>query len=105
MPAVALERTLVKSPPELWHVLAAGDALSRRLGAVRVEAARAPHILEWENDVARGVLELEASGWGTTVRARADVLDASAAVDVDAEVARRLEGLLDDLGSSALSAG
>jgi hypothetical protein len=97
MAPVEVERTLVKSPPELWQVLAAGDALDRCLGDVRSETADAPRLLRWQTDVAHGVFELEAAGWGTKVRAFAD--------GSDANVERRLETLLDELGSSALSAG
>lgn len=103
MPNVELERTLVKSPPELWEELASAESLSRWLGDVRVRAAEPPHRLEWDNDIAQGVIELEASGWGTKVRALADTACAN---DLgDAEVERRLEVLLDDLGSSSLTSG
>jgi hypothetical protein len=95
MATVEVERTLVKSPPELWEELAAPDGLRRWLGDVRVSAAEPPHRLSWEGDVAAGVIELEASGWGTKVRALAE----TGAPGVE----QRLEGLLDDLGSSSLS--
>jgi hypothetical protein len=98
--AVEVERTLVKSPPEIWDVLVSGDALSRWLGDIRVQAARAPTALEWQSDVARGVIELEASGWGTKVRAHAE---SGRDDSQQAEVAGRLESLLDDIGSSALT--
>ena len=97
MPTIELERTLVKSPPELWEELAAPDGLSRWLGDVRVLTAEPPHRLEWDNDVAAGVIELEASGWGTKVRALADG-------DGD-RIEERLSELLDDLGSSSLTSG
>ena len=72
MPSVELERTMVKSPPELWEELSSEQGLSRWLGDVRVSSAEPPNRLEWDSDVARGVIELEASGWGTTVRAQAE---------------------------------
>jgi hypothetical protein len=98
MATVELERTLVKSPPELWEELAAPDGLRRWLGDVRVRAAEPPNRLEWDSDVAEGVIELEASGWGTKVRALAEGGGAPG-------VEERLTGLLDDLGSSSLSGG
>jgi hypothetical protein len=97
MPKVELERTLVKSPPELWEELSAPDGLSRWLGEVRVLAADPPHRLEWDNDVVAGVIELEASGWGTKVRALAEPGQPG--------VEDRLTELLDDLGSSSLTSG
>jgi hypothetical protein len=97
MATVELERTLVKSPPELWEELAAPDGLRRWLGEVRVLAADPPHRLEWDSEVAEGVIELEASGWGTKVRALAK----AGAPGVE----EQLTDLLDDLGSSSLTGG
>jgi hypothetical protein len=99
--AVELECTLVKSPPELWEELAAEPALRRWLGDVVVSSAQPPHRLEWGSDVAKGVIELEASGWGTKVRAVAESADGNRSDD--GEVERRLATLLDDLGSSSLT--
>jgi hypothetical protein len=101
--AVELECTLVKSPPELWDELASDDGLARWLGRVVVNAAEPPHRLEWDSDVARGVIELEASGWGTKVRALAESAEGDERNDADVE--RRLASLLDDLGSSSLTSG
>jgi hypothetical protein len=97
MANVELERTLVKSAPELWEELATEPGLRRWLGEVQVSATDPPHRLEWDSDVASGVIELEVSGWGTKVRASAE--------DGGAEMERRLEELLDDLGASSLTSG
>jgi hypothetical protein len=108
MPTVELERTLVKSPPELWDELASAPGLSRWLGKVRVRAKEPPCRLEWDSDLARGVIELEAAGWGTKVRAVADGATGPGADErlLDgAELERRLTELLDDLGSSSLQTG
>jgi hypothetical protein len=105
MAAVALERTLVKSPPELWDELSTAEALGRWLGTVQVRAAEPPHRLEWGSDVARGVIELETSGWGTKVRALADAEQASDGDSAETEIERQLTNLLDDLGSSSLTTG
>jgi hypothetical protein len=96
MANIELERTLVKSAPELWDELASDSGLRRWLGDVRVRAAEPPHRLEWDSEVASGVIELEASGWGTKVRAVASGED---------EVESRLSLLLDDLGASSLTSG
>jgi uncharacterized protein YndB with AHSA1/START domain len=95
MATVELERTLVKSPPELWEELAAPEGLRRWFGEIRVRVAEPPHRLEWDSDVAEGVIELEASGWGTKVRALAEAGEPG--------VEERLAHLLDDLGSSSLT--
>jgi hypothetical protein len=106
---IELERTLVKSPPELWEELASEPGLGRWLDEVEVREAHAPNRIEWAARGARGTIELEPSGWGTRVRAHAQTgassfWDRFRVVD-DAEVERRLEQLLDHLGSSTLTSG
>jgi hypothetical protein len=101
MPDVELERTLVKSPPEVWEELASEPGLSRWLGEVVVNAADPPSRLEWGSDIAQGAIELEASGWGTKVRAMADPSAANGLGD--GQVERQLTTLLDDLGSTSLT--
>lgn len=107
MPVIELERTLVKSPPELWAQIGSGAGLSRWLGDVRVLAAEAPTRLEWDRDGASGVIELEASGWGTKIRAQADPgqVPAWERLHGGHELERSLRRLLDDLGSSSLTSG
>jgi hypothetical protein len=109
MPTIDLERTLLKSPPELWDELASDQGLSRWLGDVRVSAAKPPSRIEWNGHGARGVIELEPSGWGTKVRAQAEI-----GADTFWERLRHrekstleqgLEALFDDLGSSSLTSG
>jgi hypothetical protein len=107
MASVEVERTLVKSPPELWDEVGSEQALSRWLGQVRVSAESPPHRLEWESDVARGLIELESSGWGTKVRARAETTRGLAwrRMHRGYELEGSLKKLLDDLGSSSLTSG
>ena len=71
MPTIELERTLVKSPPELWDEIASQEALARWLPGVRLGSLDPPSRIEWNADGVRGVIELEASGWGTRIRAQA----------------------------------
>ena len=60
----------MKSPPELWTEIASDEGLGRWLGRRRpCDAAEAPGRLEWSRSDSAGVIELEASGWGTKVRA------------------------------------
>ena len=103
MAAIELERTLVKSPPELWDEIVDGG-LNRCLGDVQVKTATAPARLEWTRSDSAGVVELTASGWGTKVRAEATVRG----LPWDRVTARQrvevaLRDLLDQLGSSSLT--
>jgi hypothetical protein len=65
-----VQRTLVKSPPELWSELGSAEGLARHLGEIgeiRVVAAEPESRLEWEGDRTSGIVELKQSGWGTKV--------------------------------------
>jgi hypothetical protein len=104
---IELERTLVKSPPEVWEELASEPGLGRWLDEVEVRESHAPNRIEWAVRGAQGTIVLEPSGWGTRVRAHAQAggsgfLDRFRVSDV-ADVERRLEQLLDHLGSSTLT--
>ena len=105
MPIVELERRLVKSQPELGADVSVHRSLSRWLGEVRLRNLEPPHRLEWESSGAGGVIELEALGWGTRVRVRADIEKAPAWERLQARygLERSLRGLLDDLGRSSLN--
>ena len=64
------QRTLVKSPPELWAEVSDVDALAGHLGAfgeIRITRLEPETTVAWEGDRARGTVELEPSGWGTKV--------------------------------------
>ena len=64
------QRTLVKSPPELWAEISDVEALAARLGAfgeIRITRTEPETTVAWEGDRARGTVELEPSGWGTKV--------------------------------------
>jgi hypothetical protein len=70
-----VQRTLVKSPPELWTELSDPAALARHLGElgeIRIVATEPDRAVDWEataTDGARasGRAEIEPSGWGTRV--------------------------------------
>jgi hypothetical protein len=71
------QRTLVKSPPELWAEVSDVEALAGHLGAfgeIRITRLDPETTVAWEGDRARGTVELEPSGWGTkvTLTARID---------------------------------
>jgi len=64
------QRTLVKSPPELWAEVSDPGALTRHLGGfgeIRITRTHPETTVAWEGDRVRGTVELEASGWGTKV--------------------------------------
>jgi hypothetical protein len=105
MPTVELERTLVKSPPELWDELASETGVRRWLGEVELTAVEPFARLAWDGQGAKGVFELEPAGWGTKVRALAETRTRwwnPLAGAPDSEVEQQLSRLLDDLGASAL---
>jgi outer membrane biosynthesis protein TonB len=70
MPPIEAQRTLVKSPPELWAELSDPASLARHLGEfgeIRIARVEAETSVEWEADSATGTVELKPSGWGTKV--------------------------------------
>ncbi len=65
-----VQRTLVKSPPELWSELSNPDALARHLaelGEVHITSVEPETKVEWEANGATGIVHLKQSGWGTKV--------------------------------------
>ncbi len=65
-----VERTLVKSPPELWTELSNPDALARHLGEfgdIRITRVEPEHAVEWEAADTAGTVRIKPSGWGTKV--------------------------------------
>jgi hypothetical protein len=71
------QRTLVKSPPELWAEISDAGTLARRLGEfgdIRITRLEAETTVVWEGDRARGTVALEASGWGTKVTITASAI-------------------------------
>ena len=89
MVCAEVERTLVKSPPELWAELSDPAALSRHLGElgeIRITRVEPEHKVEWAAGHARGTVLMKASAWGTrvTLTATADAPDDSPADGADA---------------------
>ncbi len=65
-----VQRTLVKSPPELWAELSDPAALARHLGElgeIRITRAEPEKRVEWEADGTSGSVLIKPSGWGTKV--------------------------------------
>jgi len=110
MATVELERTLVKSPPELWEEISSAEKLGTWLGEIKVTRSDPPSRLEWGSKNASGVIELEASGWGTKIRAQATpqssvIARLAGSAKHSDEIERRLDGMLDALCSSSLKSG
>ncbi len=66
-----VERTLVKSPPELWAELSDPAALARHLGElgdIRITRTEPEQKVEWAAENTQGTVSLAPSGWGTTVK-------------------------------------
>src|SRR4051795_3652954 len=69
------QRTLVKSPPELWAEVSDVEALARHLGEfgeIRITRLEPETTVVWEGDRACGTVTLEPSGWGTKVTITAE---------------------------------
>src|SRR4051794_32497100 len=88
------QRTLVKSPPELWAEISDVSTLARHLGEfgeIRITRLDAETTVVWEGDRARGTVELEPSGWGTKV-----TITAEAIAVAGAETAEEAKPLADE---------
>ena len=69
-----VQRTLVKSPPELWTELSDPASLARHLGEfgeIRITRVEPETSVEWEAEGAAGSVSIKPSGWGTRVTLRA----------------------------------
>lgn len=68
------QRTLVKSPPELWAEVSDVESLAKHLGEfgeIRITRIEPETTVVWEGERASGAVELEPSGWGTKVTLKA----------------------------------
>jgi hypothetical protein len=66
-----VERTLVKSPPELWAELSDPASLARhlgKLGDIRITRVQPEESVEWQARDTSGTISIKPSGWGTTVK-------------------------------------
>ena len=94
MPETCAQRTLVKSPPELWAEISDAQTLARRLsafGEVRITRMEPETAVAWEGALVRGTVELAASGWGTKVTITAEPLAATVAPPAEAAPAAEPE--------------
>jgi hypothetical protein len=85
-----VQRTLVKSPPELWAELSDPTALARHLGElgeIRIVRTEPESTVEWAAENTTGTVSIKPSGWGTKVtlsvtREAAPVPEATAGPEV-----------------------
>jgi hypothetical protein len=66
-----VQRTLVKSPPELWAEISDPESLARHLGEfgeIRITRVQPEQKVEWEGDRTSGTVVIKPSGWGTKVK-------------------------------------
>lgn len=66
-----VQRTLVKSPPELWAEISDPESLARHLGEfgqIRITRVQPEQKVEWEAEDASGTVVIKPSGWGTKVK-------------------------------------
>jgi len=77
MGAVEAQRTLVKSVPEVWATLSEvsqlGPMLDGAFGEIRITRLEPESRIEWQGELANGLVELTASGFGTRVRLIAEI--------------------------------
>lgn len=76
MPELSVNRTFVKSPPEVWCEFSEVERLANHLGKfgeITISRLEPEHTVAWEAEHACGTVELEASGRGTRVTMKAEV--------------------------------
>src|SRR3954463_1028232 len=65
------QRTLVKSPPELWAEVSDAESLAKHLGdfggEIKITRREPETTVAWEGERASGTVQIEPSGWGTKV--------------------------------------
>jgi hypothetical protein len=91
MPDLTASRTLVKSPPELWNEVSEVQSLARHigeLGEIKITKVEPERRVAWEGERATGTVQLEPSGWGTTVTFTARVPESEKAEPAPAETRR-----------------
>jgi len=76
MADLTAQRTLVKSPPELWAEVSEVESLAKHLGElgeIKITRAVPETTVAWEGELISGTVELAQSGWGTKVTFHATV--------------------------------
>jgi hypothetical protein len=90
-----VQRTLVKSPPELWAEISDPDSLARHLGEfgeIRITRVEPEQRVEWEAGDTSGSVIIKPSGWGTKVKLTVTRELAESEADGDAQDAPAADG-------------
>jgi hypothetical protein len=97
---LAAQRTLVKSPPELWSELSdvsvLGQLLGGQFGEIKITRRTPESSLDWQGSDTGGTVQLSPSGWGTKVRLTANLPDSAP----PATAAAALTNVLDAVGAA-----
>jgi hypothetical protein len=104
MYCIEVERTLVRSPREVWERLSDRPGITHWLGDAEIQAVESPRRVEWTLRGASGVIELEPAQWGTKVSARVRSAQSPAweRLTTRYEIERALQRLFADLSSGSL---
>jgi hypothetical protein len=110
-----VQRTLVKSPPELWAEISDPASLARHLGEfgeIRITRVEPEQRVEWQAGDTTGSVVIKPSGWGTKVKLTVTrELDAEATAEselqatADAPVEPRVEAAAEPLLQPNTEAG
>jgi hypothetical protein len=98
-----VQRTLVKSPPELWAEISDPEALARHLGEfgeIRITRVHPEQKVEWEAPEASGSIVIKPSGWGTKVKLTVTRELSAGATGPEAQEAAASELELDSAGET-----
>jgi hypothetical protein len=107
MADLTAQKTLVKSPPELWTELSEVESLAKHLGElgeITITRVEPESTVAWEGEQVSGTVELEQSGWGTKVTFRATVPEPGPAVETQPDPVAEAEPLAAEAGSEPLVA-
>jgi hypothetical protein len=98
-----VQRTLVKSPPELWAEISDPASLARHLGEfgeIRITRVEAEQRVEWQAGDTTGSVVIKPSGWGTKVK-----LTVTRELEAETTVESELEATADAPVEALVEAG
>ena len=105
MAEIQAQRTLVKSPPELWAELSDRESLAEHLGEfgeIRITRTQPESTVAWEGERICGTVSIEASGWGTQVSLTARIDAPEAETPPPAAPPERVEHALEVVGTDVV---
>lgn len=106
MPGPSVQRTIVKSQPEIWSEVSDATSLSRHLGAfgeITISELTPETAVAWEGDRVRGTVTLERSGWGTKVTVTAETEEGAATPDAEPFAAPEVAAEVTEVAADTLS--